>query len=157
MTCSRAKDSPPPAESPPMTMLLGLTGRWAAPSGGWIRNRSGQRMRHRWGEIRRHRKGYTHRRQGGLAERKGRGIEERVDSWVLQHGYHSTPVDPHIDILTYPALALVFCAHNAVSYTYKRRRFILCLLPNKEFLTSPDPRSRNNIHLKNNIKRATGK
>ena len=88
-------------------------------------------MRHRWGEIRprirRYIERYTHRTQGSLVERKGRDIEERVDSWALRHGHHSTPVGPHIDIITYLALALVSCAHNAVSYIYEWR-FILLVI-----------------------------
>ena len=65
-----------------MTMLLGLTGRWAAPSGGRMRKRSERRTRP--GEIRHYRRVYTHRTQESLVGHKGRDIEERVDSWVLQ-------------------------------------------------------------------------
>lgn len=40
MTCRRARANPPPEESPPMTILLGFTGRCEAPAGGWIRYKS---------------------------------------------------------------------------------------------------------------------
>ena len=40
MTCRSARESPPPAESPAMTMRPGLTGLCAAPSGGRMRKRS---------------------------------------------------------------------------------------------------------------------
>ena len=40
MTWSAAMHRPPPAESPPKTMLEGETGVWSAPGGGWMRYRS---------------------------------------------------------------------------------------------------------------------
>lgn len=71
-------------------MLLGLTGRWAAPTGGRMRKRSEKRTC--LGEIRHYRRVYTHRMQESLVGHKGRDIEERVDSWVLQQVPHSALV-----------------------------------------------------------------
>ena len=76
--------------------------------------------------------------QEGLAERTGKDIGEQADSWELKRVPPSTPIRACMHKLIYLALALSFCGHNGVSYTYKSWAFVLEPSPPRKILTVPD-------------------